>query len=154
MICSHWLADLFVRHLPNWSDLQHWRYNKGHLYLQCQSPSIILLPIQNSFCNSDMSICFLKDLRTNLEEQSIQQGQMERKSKLFFYSLQTITGECMAGFTFFCSTLRNVSHFKSSRISCGRQHLLLIRREATRSQHSSSSQIFPLTCKFYHALPL
>lgn len=61
----------------------------------------------------------------------------------------------MAGFTFFfCSTLRNVSHFKSSRISCGRQHLLLIRREATRSQHSSSSQIFPLTCKFYHALPL
>lgn len=61
----------------------------------------------------------------------------------------------MAGFTFFfCSTLRNVSHFKSSRISCGRQHLLLIRREATRSQHSSSSQIFPLTYKFYHALSL
>lgn len=103
-----------------------------------------------------MSICFLKDLRANLEKQPIQHEHMRRKPKPFLlYSLQTTTGKCMTGFTFFfCSTLRNVAHSKSSRTSCGSQHLLLIRREATRSQHTSSFQIFPLTCKLYHALSL
>lgn len=82
-------------------------------------------------------------------------GRREENQTPTFPTACKLRQKSVTAFTFLlCSTLRNVSGFKFSRISvfhmvriCYEFHLLWIGRETTRSQCIKSCQIFTLTLK-------